>query len=125
MAVPSSVRRSFWSGLVTLTSANTNYNILALVNAALAVQTGNSSVIVPGSVKELLLQADPGIDGVGGNTKDILVGDANLSTTNYGFVLSKSSSAPFRSDQNNVGWSWLYVQSAGASQKLGVTLFEA
>lgn len=123
--VPSSIRRSLFLGTVTLTSANTNYHLIDLVNTLLAVQTGNTNTIAPGSVREFLLQAFPGVDGTGGNTNDILVGDAALSTTNFGFSLPTGSSVPFRSSSNNAQLAGLYVRSAAASQKLCVTLMGA
>lgn len=123
--VPSSTRRALWLGTVTLASPNTNYHIIDLVNAVLAVQTGNNSTIAPGAMRELLLQGYPGVDGAGANTNDILVGDAALSATNFGFSLPIGSSVPFRSASNNTQLAGLYARSAGTAQKLNVTIMGA
>lgn len=112
-------RRSYWLGTVTLTLANTNYSLVDLINAALA----SANALVPGMVRELQLQASKGIDGSGQNTNDILVGDGNLSTANFGASLNPGGTLTYRSNTTNTFLAGLYVRSAGAGQKLNVALF--
>lgn len=107
-------RRAKWSGTVTLTTANTKYNLRKLINALLSTAT------VPEAFRELNIQSHPGIDGVGGNTNDILVGDSTLSTSNIGYVLQSGQSRLYRSDIQNGQLDDIYVQSAGAAQKLNI-----
>lgn len=114
-------RRSYVAVRITLTSANINYNVLQLVNAVLAAEAAGIEAV--GMARSIVLQADPGIDGAGGNTNDILVGDALVSATRYGYVLS-SSGGTFtdRSSINNVDVASVYVRSAGAAQHLLVNI---
>ena len=107
-------RRVKWSGTVTLASANTNYDLRTLINAAI----GTTVAEVPDSYRELNLQAYPGIDGVGGNSNDILVGDSQLSTSNIGYILQSAQSRLYRSNTSNGILGDIYVRSAGASQKI-------
>lgn len=117
MATPTILpRRASWSGTVTLTSANTNYNVRDLINAAI----GTTVAEIPEAYRELNLQSHPGIDSVGGNTSDILVGDSQLSTTKIGYVLQPGQSRLYRSDKQNGLFGDVYVRSAGSSQKLNV-----
>lgn len=119
MANPFS-RRSLWAGTVTLTLANTNYHIIDLINALASLTSVSASV--PGSARELLIVAFPGVDGVGANTKDVLIGDAALSAANFGFALSPAASVPFRSSIENVQVAGLYARSSSAGQKLCITV---
>jgi hypothetical protein len=110
--------RDYVAVQVTLTAANTNYNLQTLVNAALA----GAAAVAPGACREFNLQAHPGIDGSGGNTNDILIGDADLSTTYLGYILQPGASRTYRSDFGNAQNSVIYVRSAGTGQKLNVEL---
>lgn len=116
-------RRSFVAVQVTLTSANTNYNLLALVNAIIAAETGSPSTVAVGMGRSLILQSNPGIDGAGANTNDVLVGDGLLSTTRYGYVLAAVGGVfQDQSPINNVNLADIYVRSAGAGQKVNVQI---
>ncbi len=115
------IRRGFVAVQVTLTSPNTNYNLLDLINAVIAAETKWDGVATcPGSCRELTLQSHPGIDTVGGNTKDILLGDGLLSTTRFGYVLATGDAYSDRSPMGNVDLGSIYVRSAGTAQKLNV-----
>lgn len=118
--VPAASRRPFWLGTVTLAAANTNYHIIDLVNALTSLSSVGA--IVPGTARELLIMGFPDIDSSGGNTNDVLIGDANLSTTNFGFVLPKGANVVFRSNFDNVQLAGMYARSAGVGQKLCVTV---
>lgn len=120
-------RRAYIGITVTLTTADTNYHLLTLVNTALAAQSpGDSSIQAPGTARELNLQNPVG------NSNSILVGDANLSSTNMGVELIVGSGGPpstapgasrtYRSNISNVDVGSLYVRSAGSSQKLNVEI---
>ncbi len=112
-------RRAAWSGTITLTTANTNYNIKTLIDAAILAQGAE----VPGTYRELNLQSHPGIDSVGANSNDILVGDSLLSTTNIGYILQVGNARLYRSDHQNGNLIDLFVRSAGTAQKLNVEVF--
>jgi len=109
-------RRSYIAVTVTLTSANTNYNLLALVNAIL------TPTLSPGACRELSLQ------NTNGNTASVLVGDAELSSTRIGYELTAGSSTvgmsrTYRcSGSNSVSIADIYVRSASAGQKLNVEI---
>lgn len=109
-------RRPYVAVQVTLTSANTNYHLYDLVATALA----GASATPAGAGREINIQSHPGIDGVGGNTNDILIGDGNLSTTYLGYVLQPGGSRTYRSDLGNVLFQGIYARSAGAGQKLNI-----
>jgi hypothetical protein len=116
-------RRNYVAVQVTLTSANTNYNLLQLVNAILAAETGtDSNIQAPGCARNVQVQSNPGIDSSGANTADILFGDAKLSTSRYGTVLSPGGFLSDRSPINNVDFGEIYARSATAGQKLNITL---
>lgn len=118
-------RRAFVAVTVTLTTANTNYRLLDLVNAVIAAEANMSTppMTAPDACRELSLQSFPGIDSVGANTNDILVGDGLLSTTRMGYNLQAvGGSRTYRSNIQNVDVGNLYVQSAGSGQKLNVEI---
>lgn len=121
-----SIRRSYVAVLVTLTNANTNYKLIDLVNAIIQNEGGAAAFQeAPGMVREVTMQAYAGIDGVGGNSNDVLVGDALLSATRFGYVLVHAAPGGTYSDRSNlqnVDVSSLYVRSAGAGQKISVQL---
>lgn len=116
-------RRNYVGVTVTLTLANTNYNLLELINAILAAETGtDANVQSPGSARNVQIQSYPGIDGVGTNTADILLGDAKLSTTRMGSVINPGGFLSDRSPINNVDLGEIYARSATAGQKLNITV---
>lgn len=111
--------RNFVGVLVTLTSANTKYNIKTLVDAVLAAETGrDNAVVCPGAARSVQIQSYPGIDGVGANTSDILIGDGELSTTRMGAILNPGGFLNDSSPINNVTLGEIYAQSAGTAQVL-------
>lgn len=116
--------RNFVAVTVTLATANTNYNLKSLVDAILAAESNTDTAIVcQGAPKFYSIQSYPGIDTVGANANDILVGDAKLSTTRIGKILAAaggilSDSAPI----NNCDFGDLYAQSAGTAQKVNILL---
>ena len=117
------IRRNYVAVTVTLTLADTNYNLLALVNAVLAAETGTDvNVQCPGAARNVQIQSHPGIDSVGANTADIIFGDAKLSTTRVGTVVSPGGFLSDRSPINNVNLGEIYAQSHTAGQKLNITI---
>lgn len=114
------VTRNFVGVLVTLTLANTNYNLLDLVNAVLAAESGTATAsVAPGAARNVQIQSYNGIDGGGTpNTADILIGDGKLSTTRMGAILSPGGFLSDRSPINNVTLGEYYARSATAAQKL-------
>src|SRR6266567_4231741 len=115
--------RNYVGVTVTLAAANTNYNLLALVNAILAAETGTDNTSqCSGMARSVNLQAYPGIEGTGINTNDILVGDAFLSTTRIGYILNPGGAFHDSTHMNNVNVGDIYVRSAGTSQKINVTV---
>lgn len=110
-------RRSYVAVQVTLTSADTNYEILALVNAILGTVAE-----APGGARDFVIQAHPGIDGAGTNTSDVLIGDGELSATRFGTVLIPGASETFVSTLENVQVGGVYARSAGAGQKLNIKI---
>jgi len=116
-------RRNYVAVTVTLTSANTNYNLLQLVNAILAAESGtDTNIQCPGAARNIQIQSHPGIDGAGANTGDILFGDAKLTTTRIGTVVQPGGFLSDRSPINNVDLGNLYARSASAAQKLNITV---
>jgi hypothetical protein len=88
---------------VTLTSANTNYNLYDLVTAIEA----NAAP----SVRELSLQAD---------SNAVLVGDASLGTTRYGYQLTSGASRTYRSFAANVPLSAIWARSTSSGAKINI-----
>lgn len=116
-------RRNYVAVTVTLTNANQNYNLLTLVNAILAAESGtDTNIQCPGAARNVQIQSNPGIDSVGANTADILVGDAKLSTTRIGTILSPGGFLSDRSPINNVDFGEIYARSATSGQKLNITI---
>lgn len=113
------VTRNFVGVLITLTTADTNYNLLELVNAILAAESGTASAsVAPGAARNVQIQSYPGIDSVGANTSDVLIGDGKLSATRMGAILSPGGFLSDRSPINNVTLGEYYARSAGSAQKL-------
>lgn len=120
--MPISIRRGQFVGLLTLTLANTNYNICDLIDAVIQAEgTGPASATqtITRTARIWTVLAHPGIDGVGANTNDILFGDALVSPTRC-LVLPKGASQTSQSVVNNVDLGSFYVRSAGVGQKISV-----
>lgn len=94
------------SAQITLTNADTNYNIRTLVVAIIGAGTR-----IRGT--EISLQAPST------NVADVLVGDSSLSGTRYGKSLSIGAGYTYRFDKA-LSLGNLYVRSASAGQKLNV-----
>src|SRR5579862_6855705 len=110
-------RRNFVAVTVTLAVANTVYSLWDLINAIIQAESaGDVTTQASGVVRTLTLQAHPGVDGVGGNSKDVLVGDALVSTSRIGFVLSTGQSYSDRASIQNVNVQGIYLLSAGTNQ---------
>lgn len=122
MPFPPNPRRSYVGVQVTLTSANTKYNLLALMQAVTAAQSPASDT--PAACRELNIQSHPGLaSGAGANTDVILIGDTFLSTTNMSYVLAVGGSRTYRSSStSSVPIGNLFVESATAGQKLNIEL---
>ena len=105
---------AYYAVRVTLAQANTNYKLVDLVRA---LRPGSA---VPDMARQLSMQADAG------NTQPVLVGDENLSATDYGLSLS-SGSPPFSyiTEGANVPLGGIWVRSAAANQSLLVSILEA
>jgi hypothetical protein len=86
---------------VTLTDANTNYNLLTLVRAI------DSTFVDQGNIS---IQTDPA------NLGAVLMGDSNLSATRYGAKLSGGSSMFYEKKALR----GRYARSATAAQKLNI-----
>lgn len=86
---------------VTLTDADTNYSLLALVRAI------DANYIDRGTVT---------IQAAGANTGDVLIGDANLAADRYGLELASGAGKTYE-----VGaLAGLYARSAAAAQKVNI-----
>lgn len=92
--------------VVTLTNANTNYNLLALIQALAGYSGAN------GMVAWLHLQA------TAGNAGAILVGDASMTGSIFGFSLAAAAShvyGPFRMSALPLASIWVRSASAGVT----------
>ena len=98
---------------ITLTLADTNYNVLALVRAV--------EEACPASARELCLESDKANDAA----SKIMIGDSNLSGTRYGYQLSPGDSRTYRAMVQNVPFGVLYARSASAGLKLNVEVMAA
>lgn len=121
--------RNFFMGQLTLTLANTPYNIKALVDAVIQAEGGAAATqAIYGGCRLAYVEANPGIDGSGGNTNDVLLGEnigvnsgSLVTNARYGRVLSKAGGGfTFQSTSNNVDFKNYWVQSAGVGQKINV-----
>lgn len=97
---------------LTLTSANTNYALYTLIAAVNSTERTGFA--------EIIIRAVDGIDGVGANTSDVLIGDSNLATTRYFDSLSAGESIALSdggggNTESTTTW---YVRSAGSGQKI-------
>ncbi len=107
-------KRSYVALTVTLTDANANYNLLALINAIVEAETKYAGANCPGMCRELNIQSDVN------NTAQVIVGDGLLSATRVGYFLAIGGARAYRSEINNVDLGSLYVRSTAAAQKLNV-----
>jgi hypothetical protein len=112
MAKPVTAARGLHSYLVTLTSADTNYNLNELIVAVEAA--------APTITKELVIQA------ASTNGSSVLIGDLNLSGTNYGYELEAKDSRTYvnRDLGKGVDVRDFYLRSSGAGQKVSVELVD-
>lgn len=94
---------------LTLTLADTNYNLRTLVSAVDADALA--------SVCELQIQSDPG-----NGAAVILVGDSGLSATRYGKDLRANDSALYRSSKNSIYTGDYYLRCNLAGKKINVDL---
>ena len=102
---------------LTLTSADTNYNLNTLIQAAEAVlsQTvGFAGNRVPTSYDEISISSDAANDG----SNPIWLGDAALSASNYGFALLPNQAFSERSGKgcNDISTLTQYLRSHAATQ---------
>ncbi len=79
-------RRAYVAVQVTLTLADTAYNLYELVNVVLAGETLSTGMICPGNCAQLCIQGDVGNDA----TDLVLIGDALISTTRFGYSLKQN-----------------------------------
>ncbi len=117
------IRRSYVAVDITLTNANQNYNILDLVNIILAAESPSPGVAVaPGACRELSLQS------TAGNTANVLIGDAYLSSTRKGYALTFGATGTvgaqriYRAENNSVDVGNLYARSGTSGQILSVEI---
>lgn len=112
-------RRSHVAVEVTLTSADTAYNLLDLVNAVIAAEAKwDGAMVCPGNCARLVLQADPAnADTTGG----VLIGDSLISATRYGYDLLKTAQPMvYTAPINAIQFGALYGFSHTAGQKLSI-----
>lgn len=89
---------------ITLTSANTNYDLYTLavaVNAAF-----------PKNCQELTVLADPA------NVAEVLCGDGTLSATQYGYNIAPGGSFTHRAPTNGISVSGRKIRSTSAGMIL-------
>jgi hypothetical protein len=102
-----------WMHSVTLTLANTNYNLYTLM----AVAEPNP----PALVQRLQIQADPA-----GQAAEFRIGGAALSDTNYG-VLIYATQAVIINDgggQNTISTRGVYVRCNTAGLRIAITALQ-
>jgi len=94
---------------VTLTSADTNYNIGALIKAIAPTFYDQG--------RQVMIQSNTA------NTAPILIGDVNLGTSRYGLELTAAlSSVNLGSAPLMVRLQEYYARSTGAAQILNITI---
>lgn len=114
--------RIYIGATVTLTNADTNYNLMSLVQGVLDAETGIATGgVCPGACRELFIQS------ANGNTAPVLIGDGKLSATRVGYELKNGSSAVgdsrlYRSTINNVDLASLFARSGTSGQKLNIEI---
>jgi len=102
---------AYVAATVTLTAANTNYSLLALLQAI--------EPNCPPTAREVVIQSHSG------NGSAVLVGDANLTALRCGYELGVGQSRTYRSGIQHVLIGSLFARSAGAAQKLNVEVMGA
>ncbi len=124
-------RRNFFMGSLLLAAANTPYMLVDLINAVIQAEGGAAATqIIAGTARFFYIEGHPGIDGAGGNTNDVLLGEkisanaGNIVTNlRWGRVLSASGGTLTNSSTiDNVDWSNYAVQSAGVAQRVNVII---
>ncbi len=119
MASLTARRRSYVGVTVTLTSADTPYRLLDLVNTIIAAEANMPTppMVCADAAGQVVLQADPANADTSG---DILIGDALVSTTRMAYDLPKGASRSYNSPNNQIQFGSLYAFSHTAGQKLNV-----
>lgn len=110
-------RRAYVAVQVTLTTADTPYRLLDLINTVLAGESGMASppMVCPDACGHLILQTDSS------STGPILIGDGLISTSRYGYQIAKSAAQSYTSGNLNViQLGSMYVQSHTMGDKLNV-----
>jgi hypothetical protein len=109
MAKPATAARGLFSYQLTLTDADTNYNLQELIAAV--------EPSAPTFCRELLIQADDG-----NSTNKVMIGDLNTSSTRFGFKLAAGDSRTYVYREAMVDVRDFYVRCDGASKKINVEL---
>lgn len=119
MASLTSRRRSYVAVQVTLTSADTAYRLLDLVNAILAAESNMPTppMVCPDACGHLVIQAEPANADTSGG---VVVGDGLISTTRYGYDLLKGVSMNYGATGNVIQFGSMYGLSHTAGQKLNI-----
>ncbi len=99
---------SYMAAEVTLTLADTNYQLLHLLQLI--------EPNCPGATREMILQADTT------NSATVLIGDGKLSATRFGYQLWPRESRTYRAEFQGVLLGNIFVRSTSAGQKLSVEL---
>lgn len=121
-------KRNFFMGQLNLPVANTPYNVVALINAVIQAESPTSTQqMISGDCRINYIESHNGIDNVGANTNDILLGESIvagqslLTGARYGRVIPKAGAGfTFQGTFNNVDFGNYWVQSAGTNQKINV-----
>jgi hypothetical protein len=92
---------------VTLTTANTVYNLQTLVKAIDAAE--------PGYCHQLTLQAD-----IGNGEANVFIGDSTVSSSTYGVKLPASGASNYESPFNAIDLANFYLVSDTNSAKVNV-----
>jgi len=95
---------------LSLASHLTSYNLLTLIRAV----SGYANTAP--TVRELLLEADPG-----NAAAKVDVGGADVSTSNFGYQLTAGQSNQYRSDRNNVPMGDIWLVSDVDAAKVDVS----
>lgn len=116
--------RSYVGVQVTLADNTKNYNLLALVNAVIAAESGQASgSVCPSHCRELKIQAPTG------NTGTVYVGDGLLVPAGAGRQSAEIAKGTLRTygtgDLNMVDLGHLYVTPATNNDKLNVEVLVA
>lgn len=109
MASLTSRRRSYVAVQVTLTTGANN--LLALINAVLAAETGMATppMVCPDACSQLSIQSDQASDG----SDVVLIGDALVSSGRYGYSLAGKEKREYRADLNSIQLGSIYASGNG------------